>query len=471
MTDTETIENIEVQQNFDLPKIKSSLYSKFKSIKDLFPNKIIHLEIPIPKLDIPKWLSQQAIDQKIYWSERYGDFEIGGVGQADFISANRFSNYTDTINHINNLLAEDFKYLRYYGGIQFQHNENSDKLWQYFGDFYFILPRFEIMRLDDEFFFSGNLILNESENRKKQVDQFFAELDKLQYNERLEFQNFNDFLSREDFPDEDGWKKTITSALQVIENHIVEKVVLARKVILKFNEELNIYSLLHKLKSINPYATHFCFQMKQNLAFLGGSPELLYRRNNDHIYSEAIAGTRPRGKNEKEDALLERELLESDKERREHAFVVEGVKESLNKLCEELTVSKEISVIKLHRLQHLYSNFRGTLKNDVSDIDILSSLHPTPAVGGYPGNEALKQIKLLEPFHRGWYAAPVGWIGHNSAEFAVAIRSGLIYGKKLALFSGGGIVQGSNVKSEWNEIENKIENFLKALGINGEANS
>ncbi|MCK5033282.1 MAG: chorismate-binding protein, partial [Calditrichia bacterium] len=132
--------------------------------------------------------------------------------------------------------------------------------------------------------------------------------------------------------------------------------------------------------------------------------------------------------------------------------------------------SKEISVIKLRRLQHLYSKFHGKLKDETSDIEILSALHPTPAVGGVPGKEALEHIQSMEPFHRGWYAAPVGWIGYNSAEFAVAIRSGLVNGKNLALYSGGGIVDGSDVNSEWQEIENKIGNFLKALGINGELN-
>jgi menaquinone-specific isochorismate synthase len=197
----------------------------------------------------------------------------------------------------------------------------------------------------------------------------------------------------------------------------------------------------------------------------------LYQRNNGTIYSEAIAGTRPRGKNEFEDCVLERELLDSDKERREHAFVIESIQESLNSLCKEVIASKEISVIKLRRLQHLYSKFHGKLKDNISDADILSALHPTPAVGGVPGKEALEQIQTMEPFHRGWYAAPIGWIGYNSAEFAVAIRSGLVNGKSLALYSGGGIVEGSDVNSEWHEIENKIGNFLKALGLNGEAQS
>ena len=470
MIDTEVIENIEIQGKLNLQNIRSFLLNQLDQTDFSSSAEIQRIEMPIEEINIIKWLGQQSINEKIYWSERSGDFEIGGIGQADVITAKQFKNYSESISRINEKLPNDNKFLRYYGGFQFNQNVKTDELWEDFGNYYFILPMFELFRTEDEFYFAANIICESPDNKQEVIDKLIQLFDKLTFNKGYVFPDSNDFLSREDFPNSDGWGEIINSALTSIKNHVVEKVVLARKVILKFYEELNTFSLLNKLKTINPFATHFCFQIKKDLAFLGGTPELLYQRNNGTIYSEAIAGTRPRGKNEFEDSVLERELLDSDKERREHAFVIESVKDSLNILCNEVVASKEISVIKLRRLQHLYSKFHGTAIDNISDIEILSTLHPTPAVGGVPGKEALEQIQSMEPFHRGWYAAPVGWIGYNSAEFAVAIRSGLVNGKNLALYSGGGIVDGSDVNSEWQEIENKIGNFLKALGINGELN-
>ena len=95
----------------------------------------------------------------------------------------------------------------------------------------------------------------------------------------------------------------------------------------------------------------------------------------------------------------------------------------------------------------------------------MRSLHPTPAVGGYPTDQALDAIRAREPFDRGWYAGPLGWIGTHGAEFTVAIRSGLVQRRRLALFSGAGIVEGSVPAWEWEEIEQKIGDFVRVLGL------
>ena len=85
-------------------------------------------------------------------------------------------------------------------------------------------------------------------------------------------------------------------------------------------------------------------------------------------------------------------------------------------------------------------------------------------MGGYPTENALPEIARLEPFNRGWYAAPIGWVGRDEAEFVVGIRSGLVDGRQLKLYSGAGIVNGSEPDQEWAEIENKICDFVNVLG-------
>jgi menaquinone-specific isochorismate synthase len=96
---------------------------------------------------------------------------------------------------------------------------------------------------------------------------------------------------------------------------------------------------------------------------------------------------------------------------------------------------------------------------------VLRALNPTPAVGGHPKKGALEEIRSIETFDRGWYAGPVGWIGADGAEFAVGIRSGLVRGRRLTLFSGAGIVEGSVPEAEWAEIEQKIGDFTGVFEV------
>ena len=111
------------------------------------------------------------------------------------------------------------------------------------------------------------------------------------------------------------------------------------------------------------------------------------------------------------------------------------------------------------------STFEGTLRDGVGDAELLTALHPTPAVGGYPTDRAVREIAEREPFDRGWYAGPVGWVGRDGAEFAVAIRSGLVEGSTLSVFAGAGIVAGSVPGNEWEELDYKISHFTQALNL------
>ena len=126
--------------------------------------------------------------------------------------------------------------------------------------------------------------------------------------------------------------------------------------------------------------TFFCFQPDNDVCFIGGTPELLYRRNRyNEIYSEAIGSTAPRGKTTVEDKLFEQELIASDKSRREHWFVLTSVKNALGNICSKVSQNSDVSVVKLARIQHLFTNLEGVLKENISDGEIISTLHPTPA--------------------------------------------------------------------------------------------
>ncbi len=181
------------------------------------------------------------------------------------------------------------------------------------------------------------------------------------------------------------------------------------------------------------------------------------------MISEAIAGTSPRGKSPKADALLKNELINSSKNNAEHAFVIDAIKANLGPLCQQLSHEQKPDVISLGNGHHLITRFEGELKSGIKDEDVLQSLHPTPAVAGTPRAKALGTIRCLEKFARGWYAGPLGYVGLDWAEMVVGIRSGVVKGKQLFVYAGAGIVEGSEPQSEWNEIENKISNFLKVI--------
>ena len=219
-------------------------------------------------------------------------------------------------------------------------------------------------------------------------------------------------------------------------------------------------TLLEHLQQQTPNCFHFCFQLNDTTAFLGASPECLYERKGRHLETEAIAGTKPRGENKILDDQLKESLLNNPKEIREHRFVVNGIEQSLKGICRKVEFDSEAALLKLKAGHHLMTRFKGLLKDNVSDHQIFESLHPTAAVCGHPTAKALEVIEMFEPFDRGWYAAPVGYIGYDDVQFAVAIRSALVAGHKLSLYAGAGIVEGSSARGEWEEIEGKIKTFL-----------
>ena len=138
----------------------------------------------------------------------------------------------------------------------------------------------------------------------------------------------------------------------------------------------------------------------------------------------------------------------------------------LKNFVQLLARTKHPGILTLPNGHHLITKFQGQLKDGINDEDILQFLHPTPALGGTPRKQAMDIIRKLEGFSRGWYGAPIGYVGLDWAEFVVGIRSGLVRGKNLSVFAGAGIVQGSEAQAEWDEVENKISNFIKIIQMN-----
>lgn len=432
------------------------------------PTATIRYELPIEPINILYWLHNQQVDTKIYWSGRDGKFEMGGIGVADCIkgegsSKDRF----ETCPYINNIfsnmkkrLSADHPNLRYYGGFSFD-TSCHDREWNKFGTYQFIIPQFEILHTNTQTTFAVNITTDKINNDS--IKELLEQLNQIDFSAETAYRKPPHVIKRNDVPKKDEWDRIFADVSQDINNGNYEKAVLARRSIFDFDTAIRSCALIKHLKDITPNCFHFCFQPSADIAFLGATPERLFKRDDRRIFSEAIAGTRPRGVDQVNDKELETQLLNSKKDAHEHKYVVDMLREQFDLFCRDSKVDQNYSLRKLKGSQHLRTQFEGTLRSSVCDHEILKGLHPTPAVGGTPTETVMEVIRKKEPFGRGWYAGPVGYIGHNKSEFAVAIRSGLIHGKQLSLYAGAGIVAGSTSDSEWDEIENKISNFISVF--------
>jgi menaquinone-specific isochorismate synthase len=409
------------------------------------------------------WLGSQDYEQKIYWADRNNSFETASIGESASFAIEDLNQRHILVEKLEELLKRSTDGIRFYGGMRFpseKQNDTNSSDWQHFGAGKFVLPRFELIREHGQTQFVCNL---NAETDVSLKDTILSELKRVNFETTENELTTQPFELRTDLPLFDGWQSNVQAILDDFTKSKIEKIVLARQSIFEFKENCDAQAIIGRLTESTPNCFHYLFQPVKGTSFIGASPELLYKRVGREIASEAVAGTRRRGRDDMEDDGLGRELLSDEKEKREHQYVVDNIKAALDSICQTLKYDQTESLFKLARVQHLLSRFNGTLRDDATDSAILSLLHPTSAVGGFPSDIAQKRISECEPFDRGWYAGAIGWLAKDAAEFAVGIRSGLVNGKKLSLYSGAGIVKGSVPKREWDEIESKIGSFLNAV--------
>ncbi len=182
------------------------------------------------------------------------------------------------------------------------------------------------------------------------------------------------------------------------------------------------------------------------------------------LTTEALAGSAPRGATASEDAHHASALLRSEKDLREHRHVIDSIARRLTPLGLTLTHADRPALLRLANLQHLHTPITATVPENIHAFDLLSRLHPTPAVGGTPREAALAAIPALEAFDRSLYAGALGWINaHGQAEFFVGLRSALIDGPRARLYAGAGIVDGSSPEKELAETNLKFRALQDAL--------
>jgi menaquinone-specific isochorismate synthase len=257
----------------------------------------------------------------------------------------------------------------------------------------------------------------------------------------------------------DGFKSSVESALDAIEIGKVDKVVLARDVVSKVASNFDNRNALKKFAA--SYPTCWTYSVD---GLFGASPELLVRVSHKQVSARVLAGTAGRGTDPGIDQAISNALQTSSKNIAEHKFAVASMVEELKKFCTKVDADETPFSLSLPNLWHLASDVHATLHDDASVLDIAAVLHPTAAVAGTPTLVARKLIGELEPFDRGRYAGPVGWIGADGdGEFAIALRGAQLSEGQLTAYAGCGIVAESEPEAELAETELKFKPIREAL--------
>jgi menaquinone-specific isochorismate synthase len=246
--------------------------------------------------------------------------------------------------------------------------------------------------------------------------------------------------------------KSVETALKAIAAGTIEKVVLARDLVLPIDGEPDLGAALTRLHERYPE----CWTYKVGNVF-GATPEILLRARNGEVSARVLAGTAARGTDPDVDVAIADGLSHSLKNKHEHDFAVQSLVRELSPFCSSVDYQKEPFSLVLPDLWHLATDVTGKLLPYITLFDVIEKLHPTAAVAGTPTEAATQLLEELEPFDRGGYAGPVGWLSSNgSGEIAIALRGGVIEEKQIRAIAGSGIVSESIPEAELVETELKF---------------
>ena len=260
------------------------------------------------------------------------------------------------------------------------------------------------------------------------------------------------------------FRTAVKGGLAAIAAGAVKKIVLARVQDMRADTPLHPLRLLNGLRERFPECYSFSVANGRGQSFIGASPERLVRLSKGVLETEALAGSARRGASASEDAALGSALLTSEKDLREQRHVLDSIVRRLAPLGLTLSFPETPVLRKLANVQHLHTPVSAAMPAGVHLLDALARLHPTPAVGGTPREEAVARIRDLEGFPRGLYAGAIGWMNsRGGGEFLVGIRSALVEGATARLYAGAGIIEGSDPEQEFAETELKFRAMRDAL--------
>jgi isochorismate synthase len=259
------------------------------------------------------------------------------------------------------------------------------------------------------------------------------------------------------------YEAAVASAVRLIEGGELEKVVLAREVQVHAPRDYDPAAVFGVLRDAFPSCFVFCAGRGET-TLVAASPELLVRREGHRVSTLALAGSTRRSADPAVDDHLGEQLLRDESYREEHAIVARRIERTLRPHAVWVAAAPEPELVRIANIQHLATPIRAQLADPIETLELVGLMHPTPAVGGEPGEPALRRIPALEGLDRGWYSGPVGWVdGAGDGEFCVALRCALLRGGVARCYAGNGIVRDSDPAKELAETEIKLQALLPLL--------
>ena len=267
---------------------------------------------------------------------------------------------------------------------------------------------------------------------------------------------FIDDFSRSLETSKTNMKKVVNRGIQLVEKGILEKIVLANRIKIKLKNKLDLVEILKRFKKKQPNTCRYVWKRNSKDILFGASPEKLFSFTKPNLTLEALAGTISTNSNLKK-------LLKSTKDLKEHNYVTQYLIKCLEVSKIKNFKKSDIKVNSFGDISHLQTLIFSKVEN-ICPFELLKNLHPSPAVCGYPKNAALDWINTLESFPRGNYASPMGWVDSSgNASFLLAIRGARCIEENIEFTAGSGIVSGSVLEKEIDEIKLKFESIVKQI--------
>jgi len=458
------------------------------SVQSFTAEKLVRVSIEIEPQDSLLMLSKldaMSVD-RCYFSHRNYIHSIAGIGTAVSLDASSPEASLDIFARALEIVAgTDAVWV---GGTAFS-GESGRGHWQDFPAARYVLPLVELSQRQDSCQLSLNLYAHNYATWQSQL-LLLGLLRRALRVEKPKEPSANRIVTRNQSSSYQGWAATVSKAVEKINAGELDKVVIAREVKLEMQRNIDVFQLLRRFTlangveaidirrnsesrgSLSQQGYVFAIEQGESI-FFGCSPERLYQKIGQRLTTEALAGTVGRGRrgvcetdfSQNNDNALAQALMFDPKLILEHQLVAQAIGKSIAPLAMHVSARAAPDVVKLGSVQHRFQAICAVLMPSVGDADVYKSLHPTPAVCGYPRLPAQHFIAQAEHFQRGWYSGTVGLIGEERTELAVAIRSGLCRGKQLWLYSGVGVVKGSEPLMEWQELEVKLTAMLSVLEV------
>ena len=352
-------------------------------------------------------------------------------------------------------------------GFAFRVDEERTHAWEAWGDAALCIPEMVIWR--DEAGTEATFIVDaDSSDWREAIADLHGQLKTwMARAEEASIKPADGASSTENGEAQRRWCDDVMSAQAQMAKGQLQKVVLARSTafIPSGTQQFDPLGTATALRDRQTRSTTFLIRRRDGQAFLGSSPEILVKLKAGHVDTVALAGTRRRGAGA-EDSALGEALLESTKDRTEHALVAAAIVDALDTHVSEITLPETPDLVCHPDVQHLRTRIRGSLNSGSTIFDLVSALHPTPAVGGLPREQAMNWLNDNEALDRGWYAGPIGWISASGeGEFVVAIRSVLMAPTTAAAFAGCGLIPDSVPEDEWEESQIKLQTVRQGLAV------